>query len=156
MSKGSSPSVFNEEDYYEQWKKHVKRWQLISDVTKDLHAVSVHMSLTGRAENATSDVPYEEISSDEGMEKIFEKLDNVCLQGNDWRSFHACLNFERFKITDGCAVDEYLGNLDFCVIKLEEWGIELPAAIPASRLLKVTVYRKFISNWFCLPASTNV
>ena len=61
MSKRSSPSIFNEGDDYEQWKKDVKMWRLISDVPKDLHAVSVHLSLTGRAKNTSSEVPYEEI-----------------------------------------------------------------------------------------------
>ena len=44
---------------------------------KDLHAVSVHLSLTGMAKNATSEVLYEGITSAKGMEKIFEKLDSL-------------------------------------------------------------------------------
>ena len=54
--------------------KAVKMWRLISDVPKDLHAVSVRLSLTGRPKNATSEVPYEEITSATGMDKIFENL----------------------------------------------------------------------------------
>ena len=60
MSKRSSPPIFKEDDDYLQWKRDVKMWRLISDVPKDLHAVSVHLSLNGRVKNATSEVPYEE------------------------------------------------------------------------------------------------
>ena len=136
MSKRGSPPIFKEGDDYLQWKRDLKMWHLISDVPKDLHAVSVHLSLTGRAKNATSEVPYEEITSAKGMDKIFEKLDRVYLQDKDWRSFHAYLNFENYKRADGCAVDEYLSDFDLRVFKLKECGIDLPDAILACRLLK--------------------
>ena len=48
MFKRTEPPTFNEGDDYEQWKRYVKMWRLMSDVTNDLHAVSVHMSLTGQ------------------------------------------------------------------------------------------------------------
>ena len=51
MSKRSSPPIFNEGDDYEQWKR-VNMWRLLNDVLKDLHAVSVHLALTGRTKNA--------------------------------------------------------------------------------------------------------
>jgi len=56
-SRRSSPPIFNEGDDHEEWKTDVKMWHLISDVPKDLHTVSVHVSLTERAKNATSEVP---------------------------------------------------------------------------------------------------
>ena len=75
MSKRSSPPVFNGGDDYEQWKRDVKMWRLISDVPKDLHAVSVHVSLTGRARNATCEVPDEKITSTkEGYGQDFWKV----------------------------------------------------------------------------------
>ena len=78
MSKFSSPTIFIEGDDYEQWMRAVKMSRLINDVPKDLHAVSVRLSLTGRAKNATSEVPYGQITSANGMDKIFEKLEFIC------------------------------------------------------------------------------
>ena len=98
-------------------------WRLISDVPKDLHAVSVHLSLTVWAKNATYEVLYEEISAAKGTEMIFEKLDTAYLQDKDWRSFHAYLIFENFKRADGCAVNKYLSYFDLRVFKNNECGI---------------------------------
>ena len=111
-------------------------WCLICDVLKDLRAVSEHLSLTCRVKNVTSEVLYTEIISAKGIEKLFGKFDKVNLQDKDWRSFHASLNSENYEGADGCVVDEYLSDLDFCVFKLWECDIELPDAILTSRPLK--------------------
>ena len=57
--------------------------RLISDVSKDLDAISIHLSLTGRAMKATSNVTYEEIISAKSTDRIFEKLDTVLMQDKD-------------------------------------------------------------------------
>ena len=49
-------------------KRDVKTWRLISDMPNELHGASVHVWLTGRAKNATSEVSYEKIISCKGMD----------------------------------------------------------------------------------------
>ena len=63
--------------------------RLISNVPKNLRAVSVYLWLTGMAKNATSEVPYEEITSCNRMGEILEKVERVYLLDKDWISFDA-------------------------------------------------------------------
>ena len=87
MSKRGSPPTFNEGDDYELWKRDVKIWRSTSDASKNLHAVSVHQSSTGWAKNATSEVPYEEITLGKGMDNIFEKFEKAYLQDKTGEAF---------------------------------------------------------------------
>ena len=93
-------------------------WCLIIDVLKDLHGVSVHLSLTGRAKHASSEVPYEEIISAKDLYEHFENLDKVYLQDKNRRSFHLYLNFKIYKRAGCFTVGEYPSDFDLHVFKL--------------------------------------
>ena len=67
------PPEFIEGSDYEQWKKDVLLWRTVSELDEKKHAIIVHLSLTGRARNATSEVSAKDISGKDGMEKIFEQ-----------------------------------------------------------------------------------
>ena len=67
-----TPPLFKENEMdYEQWKKDLELWTVITDLAKEKIAIAVHLSLTGRARQATSEISIKDMKSDKGMEKVF-------------------------------------------------------------------------------------
>ena len=130
------PPVFIEGDDYDQWKKDVELWQEISDLDKAKHAIAIHLSLSGRSRDATSELSIAELKSVDGITKVFEKLDRVYALDENWKCFHTYLNFENYSRPKECSVDEYLSEFDKRYYKLKECKVTLPDAIIACRLLK--------------------
>ena len=51
------PPLFNEEECdYEEWKKDLELWTLLTNLPKNKVAIAVHLSLSGRARQATSEL----------------------------------------------------------------------------------------------------
>ena len=129
------PFIENETDY-DQWKKDLDLWCDFTTVKKEKQAIGVHLSLTGRARKATSEIPAADMKSAEGMKHLTDKLDRVFLQDSNWKCFHTYLAFENFRRSNDCSIDEYLSEFDLRHYKLKECGVNLPDAIVACRLLK--------------------
>ena len=139
MASGSTkvPPLFNENEMdYEQWKKDIDLWTVLTDLDKRKHAIAVHLSLTGRARKATSELSVDEMKSDNGLATLLTKLDRVFLQDKNWKCFNTYLAFENYRREEKCTIDEYLSEFDLRHYKLKECGVNLPDAVIACRLLK--------------------
>ena len=58
MASGSTkvPALFNDNEMdYEQWKKDINLWMVLTGLDKRKHAIAVHLSVTGCARKATSE-----------------------------------------------------------------------------------------------------
>ena len=131
------PPIFDEnKDDYELWKKDIDLWRLVTDISENKHAIVVHLSLSGRARAASSELSVEELKSDSGFKKLIEKLDRVFLQDPNWKCFHAYLALESYRRPNDCSIDEYLSEFDRRYHKLKECKVSLPDAVVACRLLK--------------------
>lgn len=137
IATNKTPPLFNENDMdYEQWKKDVKLWTIFTDLPKKKVAIGVHLSLTGRARQATSEISIENMQSETGLDLLFEKLDRVFLQDANWKCFNAYLSFENYRRESEASIDEYLSEFDRRHYKLKECGVTLPDAVVACRLIK--------------------
>ena len=97
MASTKTPPTFDEsENDYEQWKKDVSLWTLLTDLQSEKHAIAVHLSLKGRARQASSELSAEDLKGSDGLKKLFTKLDRVFLQDENWKCFHTYLSFENF------------------------------------------------------------
>jgi hypothetical protein len=130
------PPVFRENGDYDQWKKDVQLWTILTDLDEGKHAIAVHLSLTGRARNASSELTVDEINGSGGMKMLFDKLDRVFEQDENWKCFNTYLAFENYRRSKECSIDEYLSEFDLRHHKLRECKVVLPDAVIACRLLK--------------------
>ena len=131
------PPPFNEETMeYEQWKKDISLWTVLTDLDKKKHAIAIHLSLQGRARKASSEISVDDMKSDNGLTILLEKLDRVYLQDANWKCFNTYLSFESYRRPEKCSIDEYLSEFDLRHYKLKECGVTLPDAVIACRLLK--------------------
>ena len=96
----------------------------------------MHLSLSGRARQATSELELAELESVDGVTRLSKKLDRVFLQDANWKCFNAYLSFENLKKKPDQSVDEFLSEFDLHHYRLKDCGVSLPEAIVACRLIK--------------------
>ena len=136
-SNRKSPPLFKEDETdYEQWKKDIDLWTVITDLDKNKQAIVIHLSLSGRARSASSELTKEQLNAEDGVGKLLERLDRVFLQDANWRCFNAYLAFENCRRDSDTAIDEFLSEFDKRNFKLKECGVVLPETVLACRLLK--------------------
>ena len=131
------PPLFKEnETDYEQWKKDVDLWTVITDLEKKNQAIVIHGSLTGRARDASSELTKAVLNAEDGVEKLLERLDRVFLQDKNWRGTYAYLDFENCRRDSDTPIDKFLSDFDKKYFKLKECEVVLPDSVLACRLLK--------------------
>ena len=131
------PPLFKEDETdYEQWKKDVDLWTVITDLDKNKQAIVIHLSLSGRARSASSELTKDQLNADDGVEKLVERLDSVFLQDANWRCFDRYLAFEDCRRDSDTSIDVFLSEFDKRYFKLKEGGVVLPEPVLAFRLLK--------------------
>ena len=153
VSNMKNPPVFKEDDTdYEQWKKDIDLWSVLTDLAKVKQAISIHLSLSGRARKATSELTKTELNSENGVKTLLDKLDRVFLQDENWRCFNAYLAFENCRRDSATSIDEFLSEFDQRNFKLKSCGVNLPEPVLACRLLKSS---NLSDVHFQLASSTN-
>ena len=132
-----NPPIFKENEMdYEEWKKDIGLWTLLTDLPKAKMAIAIHLSLNGRARKASSELTANELKADDGTKTLLEKLDRVFLQDANWRCFNNYLAFENCRREDETSIDKFLSEFDQRHYRLKESGVDLPDAVLACRLLK--------------------
>ena len=132
-----NPPIFKEEECeYEDWKKDLELWTLLTDLPKNKVAIAVHLSLSGRARQATSELSVDDLKSEDGISRLIAKLDRVYLQDENWRCFNNYLAFENCKRSEDQSIDDFLSEFDRRHFKLKECGVVIHDAVLACRLLK--------------------
>ena len=75
------PVLSESGDNYESWKRDIKLWCYASALTTKKQAIAIHLSLSGRARVATSELKLLEDSVlgvvTDPVDKIFNKLDGT-------------------------------------------------------------------------------
>ena len=130
------PPPFTEGDDYDIWKKDLELWQMFTELDVKKQAIAVHLSLTGRARSATTELSIEDMKSSDAMKILIAKLDRVFARDQNWKCFHAYMELENYSRAKECSVQEYLSEFDRKYHKLKTCKVELPDAVLACRLLK--------------------
>ena len=76
------------------WKKDIQLWSSFTDLPKEKVAITVHLSLKGKAQTATTELSIEELKCDAGLNNLLIKLNNVFLQVPNWKCFNCYLAFD--------------------------------------------------------------
>ena len=130
------PPLFESDSDYDQWKKDLNLWCEFTSIPKCKQAIAVHLSLTGRARKATSELTADQLKCETGIKNVTDKLDRVFLQDPNWKTFNTYLDFENYRRPKDCSIDDYLSEFDLRYYKLKECEVNLPDAVIACRLLK--------------------
>ena len=131
-----NPPVFDQKSDYDVWKKDIELWQKLTDLKPEQQAIAIHLSLTGKARQASSELSVDELSKAGGVKALMTRLDRVFSEDKNRKCFNADLAFEEYRREPDVAKDDYLCEFDRRYHKLTECDVKLPSAIIACRLLK--------------------
>ena len=135
MSKFYEPPTLLPE-FYESWKKEIAFWRASTTLNISRQAPTVFLSLTGQARNAVREMDVSDLTNENGMDRLIEKLDSLFLEDVDQSAFMCYENFESFSRGSTVPMNEYLIHFDRHVAKLKEYNIILPEPVLAYRVLK--------------------
>ena len=76
-------------DKYSTWKREMKIWELVTSLDKTKRAHMVFLSLEGTAREAVLELDTAVLNSEDGMKKLYEKLDTLFLEDVNQSAFRA-------------------------------------------------------------------
>ncbi len=134
-TRNTPPPVFSEDISWLVYKKELKIWQALTDLPAKKQGPSLYLSLTGRAREAALELDIGDISKDDGVEKILQRLDKLYLQDTNQSAYLAYQEFENFKRPLQMSMREYLNNFEKLYTKIKAHRMELPDGVRAYRVL---------------------
>ena len=97
MASSKCPPKFNNDSEYENWKRDISIWCELTDLAEDKRALAIHLSLSGRARIASSEIELAVLKSENGVKCRIEKLDSLFLPDKGRRQFAAFHNLYNFR-----------------------------------------------------------
>ena len=116
-------------DKYSTWRKEMKIWELVTSLDKAKRAFMVFLSLEGKAREAVLELDTAVLNSEDGMKKLYEKLDTLFLEDINQSAFQAYETFENFRRLPGTSLEDFLIEFGRHVAKLKDFNILLPEPI---------------------------
>ena len=118
-------------DKYSTWKKEMKIWELVTSLDKTKRALMVFLSLEGTDREAVLELDTAVLNSEDGMKKLYEKLDTLFLEDVNQSAFRAYETFENYQRLPGTSLEDFLIEFDRLVAKLKDFNILLPEPVLA-------------------------
>ena len=84
-----NPPSFTTDGNYESWKKDIAIWCKLTDIAKEKQALAIHLVLTGKARQASSEVEISDLGKPDVVEYLIRKLDQLFLMDESCRQFRA-------------------------------------------------------------------
>ena len=131
-----NPPAFTDVKQYETWKKEVSLWQICCKLDKKEQAPALALSLTGSGRDAALELGVEELNADDGVAKLLAKLDGLFLKDENQRIYVSLKSFEKYKREFSQSIDSYINEFERFYNKVKSYGIVLPDAVIAYRLLE--------------------
>ena len=83
------PPITLLKDKYSTWRKEMQIWELATSLDKTKRALIVLLSLEGKAREAVWELDTAVLNSEDGMKKLYEKLDTLFLEDINQSAFRA-------------------------------------------------------------------
>ena len=99
MSYNKAPPLLSQCKNYEDWKKLMTIWKELTSLDKKKQGPALVLALDGEAQEAALELSSADISSEEGVTKIIERLDRIYAKDKLTEKFDAIEKFESYKRT---------------------------------------------------------
>ena len=83
-------------DKYESWRKEMNIWKVATSVEKKRMAPIVFLTLTGKAREAVLELTPEVLNGEDGLDKLFQKLDSLFKEDTNILALLAYEKFENY------------------------------------------------------------
>ena len=113
-------------DKYSTWRKEMLIWELATSLDKTNRALMVFLSLEGTAREAVLELDTAVLNSEDGMKKLYEKLDTLFLEDINQSAFRAYETFENYQRPPGTSLEDFLIEFGRLVVKLKDFNMAAP------------------------------
>ena len=129
------PPKFENESGYENWKKDISIWGELTDLPESKRALAIHLSLTGRARIASSEISVDDLKKDDGVDTLLAKLDSLFLPEKGRRQFTAFHNLYNLRRSENLNIAEFVSEFEHMYFKFQSEDMKLPDVVMAFMLL---------------------
>lgn len=129
------PPRFENDETYENWKRDIGIWCELTELAKGKQALAIHLSLSGRARAASSEIDVADLKKDTGVETIMEKLDSLFLVDKGRRQFAVFHDLYNFRRTENLDIGKFVTEFEHVYFKFTQQGMSLPDSVMAFMLL---------------------
>lgn len=121
---------------YSEWKHEVQVWKAFTTLKENKLGPALFLSLEGSARDAAHEVSLEDLSGDNGINVLIEKLDSLFLKDENNSAFEAYDTFERYQRPVDMGMTDYINNFERLYQKAKHFKLDLPDGVLAYRLLR--------------------
>ena len=130
-----NPPKLEDDSLYEQWKSDVDVWSKLTDLATTKQALAVHLTLSGRARQASSEVDVTELEKETGLTTLLTKLDGVYLADKGRRQFSAFHGLYDCRRSPDVKVTQFISEFEHLYHKFSKLDMTLPDSVQAFMLL---------------------
>ena len=127
----SPPQFDPDNDNYEQFKKDLQIWDLVTDLEAKKRGPAVYLSLNKKVREAVRSLSVEQINNDNGLKAITDRLDEVYLADKNTRAYTAFQNFYKCKRESGETFEQFIIKFERLYSELVNHDLTLPEGIKA-------------------------
>ena len=120
-----NPPLLEASPSFEQWEKSLQYWQAITDLAKSKQGPAVTLSLTGKALEAAMELDFAEVSADDGVKKVVERLRKIYAKDTVEAAYVAFENFIHFKRENSISILDYITEFESKYSKAKKHGFDL-------------------------------
>ena len=132
---GRWPPTLAADSNYEAWKKDVQMWCHLTELPATKQALAIHLVLSGRARDASSELEIKELEKEDGVKKLLEKLHKLFLPEKGHRQFTAFNNlYNLCRMTDS-KISDFVSEFEHIYFKFKSESMSLPDPVLALMLL---------------------
>ena len=130
-----NPPLFDGETGYASWKKDVMIWCELTDLDETKRALALHLSLTGRARVATSELELSQMQVATGVKTLLEKLDGLFEADKGRRQFALFNDLYNSRRSNTMNISDFVAEFEHTYFKFQKEEMSLPDAVKAFMLL---------------------
>ena len=120
-----NPPLLSASPSFEQWEKAMKYWQAVTDLPKAKQGPAVTLSLSGKALEAAMELDFDEVSAEDGVVKVMDRLRSIYAKDEVEAAYEAFDNFIHFKRNENSSMAEFITAFELKYSKAKSHGFEL-------------------------------
>lgn len=135
-SNNKSPPLLSNSKSYNDWLKLIDIWRKFTTLEPEKQGPAIVLSLQGEAQDAILELDTSEISGENGVDKIIERLNRLYKKDELTEKYNALEAFETYKRNSNTSIREFLTEFEKRYHKTKSYGTIWSDDLLAYRLLK--------------------
>ena len=131
-----APPTLEKGDNYEKWKRKLQIWQSFTELDKKKQGPALFLSLCESDQDAILEIPDADVSSETGVTKILQILDQRYLLDKTELEFQALDQWEEYRRDSNTPMIDYICEYDKRYSKTKTYGTTVSDNVLGYRLMK--------------------